>query len=290
MSVDPTQDALEKLYSLANPCHLCPRNCGVDRMQGEQGYCGGGSKPLVASAAPHFGEEACLVGQGGSGTIFFGGCNLLCVFCQNYDISHGTGGTPAGPDEIADLMLRLQKRGCENINFVTPSHVAPWIADAVRRARMDGLTVPIVYNSGGYDRVETLRLLEGTIDIYMPDAKFWDPEQSERYCGARDYPQVMREALKEMHRQVGDLEIRDGRAWRGLLVRHLMMPNDVAGSRDVLRFLSEEISPETYVNVMDQYRPCYRASEHADIARRPSRKECSDALDYARELGLRLAG
>lgn len=290
MSVQPTQQTVEELYSLVSPCHLCPRECEVSRPQGEQGYCKVGAEPLVASAAPHYGEEPCLVGRGGSGTIFLGGCNLMCVFCQNYQVSHGAEGSPSGPGELADLMLRLQKRGCENINLVTPSHVVPWLMDAVRRARMDGLNVPLVYNSGGFDSPETLRKLDGAVDIYMPDFKFWSPEQSEEYCHSRDYPEVAREALKEMHRQVGDLQIRHGVARQGLLVRHMVMPNDVADTRDVLSFLAEEISPETHVNVMDQYRPCYRASEYADIAHRPGRSEVQRARQYAEELGLNLAG
>lgn len=290
MSVEPAQENVEELYSLLTPCRVCPRYCEVDRLQGERGFCKIGAEPLVASASPHFGEEPCLVGRGGSGTIFLSGCNLMCSFCQNYRISHGAEGTPRGVDDIVELMLRLQKRGCTNINFVTPSHVAPWLADAVRQARLDGLNVPIVYNSGGYDRVETLELLEGTVDIYMPDIKFWSPEASERYCDADDYPEVMKDAVREMHRQVGDLEVRDGVARRGLLVRHLVMPDDVAGTYDILDFLAEDVSTDTWVNVMEQYRPCYEASQFSDIARRPSRSEVSAAREHARELGLNLAG
>ena len=290
MSVEPFQDAVEELYSRLTPCRVCPRNCEVDRLRGEQGYCKIGAEPLVASASPHHGEEPCLVGRGGSGTIFLSGCNLMCSFCQNYRISHGAEGSPTGVDGLVELMFRLQKRGCENINFVTPSHVVPWLADAVRQARLDGLNVPIVYNSGGYDSVETLRLLEGTVDIYMPDIKFWSSDPAERYCGAEDYPEVMKQAVKEMHRQVGDLEIRHGVARRGLLVRHLVMPEDVAGTHDILDFLADDISAQTWVNVMEQYRPCYEASQFAEIARRPSRKEVRAAREHAEVLGLNLAG
>ena len=289
MSTLPSRETIDELYSLLSPCRVCPRYCEVDRPRGERGYCRVGAEPLVASASPHFGEEPCLVGRGGSGTIFLSGCNLMCAFCQNYQISHGIEGTPTAVDGIVDIMLRLQKRGCENINFVTPSHVVPWLADAVRQARLDGLNVPIVYNSGGYDRVETLELLQGTVDIYMPDVKFWSSEHAERYCGAEDYPEVMKEAVKEMHRQVGDLEVQDGVARRGLLVRHLVMPEDVAGTHHVLDFLAEDISRDTWVNVMEQYRPCYEASRFAEIARRPSRQEVSAAREHAEKLGLKLA-
>jgi len=290
MSVQPTQEVVEDLYSLLSPCRLCPRDCEVQRPNGERGYCKIGAEPLVASAAPHYGEEPCLVGSGGSGTIFLGGCNLMCEFCQNYQVSHGAEGSPGGPKQLADLMLRLQKRGCENINLVTPSHVVPWLMDAVRRARLDGLDVPIVYNTGGLDRADTLRMLDGAVDIYMPDFKFWDPDEAKKYCHTPDYPEVARKALKEMHRQVGDLEVRDGVARKGLLVRHMVMPNDVAGTREVLDFLAEEVSGDTCVNVMDQYRPCYRASEYADIAQRPDRTQVREAREYAEELGLTLAG
>jgi len=288
MNVLPTQEAVQNAYSLASPCRLCPRLCGVDRLAGEVGHCGIGATPLVSSAGPHYGEESCLVGRGGSGTIFLAGCSLLCAFCQNYTISHGREGQPCSPDDIAGMMLALERRGCENINFVTPTHVAPWLMDSVRRARLEGLKVPIVYNCGGYERVETLRLLEGTVDIYMPDAKFWDSEQARRYCHAPDYPELMRAALKEMHGQVGDLQILNGIARRGLLIRHLVMPNDVAGSEQVLDFIANEISPNSYVNVMGQYRPCYRAYDHAPIARPPTAEEYAAACRHARKLGLNL--
>ncbi len=288
MSVLPSEDTVRKAYALASPCRICPRLCEVNRLAGEVGHCGTHVLPLVASAGPHYGEETVLVGRGGSGTIFLGGCNLGCVFCQNYTISHGREGTPTSPEEIAHLMLLLQQRGCENINFVTPTHVTPWLMEAVRRARLEGLRVPIVYNCGGYERVETLRLLEGTVDIYMPDAKYWEAEQAALYSNAPDYPQLMRAALKEMHRQVGDLQVAGGVARRGLLIRHLVMPNDMAGSKEVLDFIAKELSPHSSVNVMDQYRPMYRAHEFEQIARRPSREEYEEARLHAERLGLRL--
>jgi putative pyruvate formate lyase activating enzyme len=289
MDVQPSEETVRRAYGLANPCRLCPRLCKVDRPAGQKGYCGVGALPVVSSAGPHFGEEPPLVGDGGSGTIFLAGCNLLCAFCQNYDISHGMAGRPAEPAEIARIMLALQRRGCENINFVTPTHVTPWLMDAVRRARLDGLTIPTVYNCGGYESLETLRLLEGTVDIYMPDAKFWEPETAFRYARARDYPERMREALKEMHRQVGVLLVEEGGvAQRGLLVRHLVMPNMGEETRKILRFIAEEVSPQTYVNVMAQYRPMHEAHDYAEIARPITRDEYNDAYLYARSLGLNL--
>ena len=290
MDVQPSEETVRRAYELANPCRVCPRLCKVDRPAGQKGYCGVGALPVVSSAGPHFGEEPPLVGDGGSGTIFLAGCNLLCAFCQNYDISHGMAGRPAEPAEIARTMLALQRRGCENINFVTPTHVTPWLMDAVRRARLDGLTIPIVYNCGGYESLDTLRLLEGTVDIYMPDAKFWEPETASRYARARDYPERMRKALKEMHRQVGVLLVEEGGvAQRGLLVRHLVMPNMGEETRKILRFIAEEVSPQTYVNVMAQYRPMYEAHDYAEIARPITTDEYNDAYLYARSLGLNLA-
>jgi len=228
------------------------------------------------------------VGTGGSGTIFFAGCNLRCIFCQNYDISHGRAGRETSTDDISLMMIRLQALGCHNINFVTPSHVSPMMAEAIVKARRNGLTIPTVYNSGGYDLVESLGLLEGLIDIYMPDFKFGGSGPSERYANAPDYPEVARAAIREMYRQVGDLEVTKGVAGRGLLVRHLVMPNDVAGSREIIDFL-HDLSPDTYVNVMDQYRPMYKARSCPEIARYPTTEEFLRVYNYARDKGLRLA-
>jgi len=277
------------LFASLGHCTICPRRCGVDRLDDEVGFCGVGEAALVASAAPHFGEEDVLVGAGGSGTIFFSGCNLHCIFCQNHDISHGASGKPLLPLDLAGLMLRLQGMGCSNVNFVTPTHVTPQVMLAILEARALGLHAPVVYNCGGYESVETLQALEGFVDIYMPDAKYDDGDVASELSDAPDYPEVMRAALREMHRQVGDLEIEDGLATRGLLVRHLVLPDDMAGSRAVLDFLAEEVSPNTFVNVMGQYRPCYHAAQCARIARRPTREEFTDAYEYARGLGLRLA-
>jgi len=271
----------QNAYRLMDPCTLCPRRCKVHRLQGEEGFCGIGALPVVSSAGPHFGEESVLVGRGGSGTIFFAGCNLGCAFCQNFDISHRKVGHAVSPEQIAEAMLQLQRIGCINVNTVTPTHVTPHIMEAISIARGRGLRVPTVYNCGGYESVETLRLLEGTIDIYMPDAKFADPETAAELCRARDYPEVNRAALKEMHRQVGDLVVENGVAKRGLLVRHLVMPNDVCKSLEVMDFLANEISRNTFVNVMDQYRPVFKAREHAKIARTITADEFSRVYLYA---------
>jgi len=292
MTADNRSETLSGLWALVAPCRLCPRMCEVDRRAGERGRCGAGAEVPVASAGPHFGEEACLVGRGGSGTIFLGGCNLRCVFCQNFDISHFPRGTGHGPAEIARLMLRLQADGCENINFVTPTHGAPVLAEAVVRARRRGLAVPVVWNSSAYERVEVLRLLGGLVDIYMPDLKFSRSESARRYCDAPDYPEVARAAVAEMHRQVGDLEVRGGVARRGLLVRHLVMPGGVEEGREVLAFLAS-LSPRTYVNVMGQYRPAglvRRGGAWPELARRPTPEEVAAVRRCAARLGLRLDG
>jgi putative pyruvate formate lyase activating enzyme len=268
-------------------CDLCPRLCRVDRTAGELGFCGGGEMAKVSSYGPHFGEESPLVGSRGSGTIFLAGCNLRCCFCQNYDISHLGHGRETVADELALMMLRLEEGGCHNINFVTPTHFVPQIIEAIEIAAEQGLSVPIVYNCGGYESVETLKILEGIVDIYMPDFKFAGRESAEKYFSAPDYPEVARAALKEMHRQVGDLIIKDGLARRGLLVRHLVMPEHLADSLEVFKFLATEISPETFVNVMEQYRPCHEADRFPEIARRLEADEFRSALKLAQEGGLK---
>ena len=255
--------AFEKLKD----CHLCPRNCGVDRTSGETGMCKTGVRAVVASYAPHFGEEAPLVGRKGSGTIFFTHCNLLCNFCQNYDISHEGQGIEVSKSHLARIMLELQLMGCHNINFVTPSHVIPQILSALEIAVEHGLNIPLVYNTSGYDHVESLKLIDGIVDIYMPDFKFWDSEVAKETCNAADYSDKAKAAIIEMHRQVGDLEIIDGIAKRGLLVRHLVMPNSLAGTMDIMNFLANEISLNTYINVMPQYRPCGDVFSNPDLSR-----------------------
>ena len=275
--------ALERLSA----CTLCPRRCGVNRLLGETGVCKTGRLASVSSFNAHFGEEAPLVGERGSGTLFFAHCNLLCLFCQNFEISHQGIGREVTDERLAGIMLGLQRQGCHNINFVTPSHVVPQILAALEIAAARGLTVPLVFNSGGYDLPETLALLDGVIDIYMPDFKFWDPEIARTTCEAPDYPEAARQALVEMHRQVGDLEIgEDGIARRGLLVRHLVMPAGMAGTRHVMRFIARRISPRTYVNVMSQYRPCGRAHEVAGLETALSPAEYRRAVEEAAEEGV----
>jgi putative pyruvate formate lyase activating enzyme len=280
-------ETVKALIALASPCRLCPRECGARRANGERGECGVGLSPLVASAGPHFGEERELVGRGGSGTIFFAGCNLGCIFCQNYDISHLRAGRETTPEKVAEMMLALERQGCENVNFVTPTHVTPAMAEAVELARAQGLTLPIVYNSGGYDGVEALKLLDGFVDIYMPDAKYGPAAPAADLSAAPDYFERMKEALREMHRQVGDLAV-DGRgvATRGLLIRHLVLPNGLADSEPVLKFIAEELSPDSYANIMAQYRPCYRADEVPALMRPPSWEEIEAVKDLARRFGL----
>jgi len=281
------QDRIDRAVELLRDCSLCPRECHVDRLSGELGFCRTGKKAKVASLHAHFGEESPLVGTGGSGTIFFRSCNLLCYFCQNYDISHDAEGGEVEPKDLADMMLRLQRRGCHNINFVTPSHVVPQILQGLSIAIGSGLKVPLVYNTGGYDKVETLKILEDIFDIYMPDFKFWEARWSEKFCKAPDYRKIAAAAIKEMHRQVGDLLIDEsGIAEKGLLVRHLVMPNDVSNTGEVMTFLADKISEDTYVNVMDQYHPCGKATLDPVINRRLTRTEYAEAVRRTRDTGL----
>jgi putative pyruvate formate lyase activating enzyme len=284
--VSQSDKSVEKLRDLMDPCTLCPRECKVHRRDNQTGFCGIGDIPVISSVGPHFGEESVLVGSGGSGTIFFAGCNLGCVFCQNYDISHHRHGHKVTIEQLAQSMLELQYYDCCNINFVTPTHVAPAIVTALELARKEGLTLPTVYNTGGYDSVETLKLLEGFVDIYMPDMKYADAKVAEELSAAPDYPQINQDALKEMHRQVGDLKTAKGVATRGLLVRHLVLPENLAGSFEIIDFLADKISPKTTINVMDQYRPCYQASSHPAINRRPATEEIHAVRQYAIQKGL----
>ncbi len=279
----------QALAELAD-CRICPRDCGVDRTADETGVCHIGRHARVASAFPHFGEEDCLRGWNGSGTIFFSFCNLRCVFCQNWDISQAPAGEEMSPSEIAALMLALQERGCHNINFVTPEHVAPQVVEAIAVAVPRGLRVPIVYNTSAYDGLASLELMDGLVDIYMPDFKFWRPETARRLARARDYPEVARRAIAEMHRQVGVLRFGpDGLARRGVLVRHLVMPGLADESAEIFRWLADELSPDTYVNIMGQYRPDHRVPanpRYADIDRRPTAAEMEAAYAAARAAGL----
>jgi len=274
------------LRDLISPCRLCPRACRADRRAGQTGWCGVGERAIVASAGPHYGEEPPLVGAGGSGTIFFAGCNLDCVYCQNSDISHDLAGVEMEPDEVAALMLRLQGIGCENVNFVTPTHVAHTVGEAIEAARRRGLVRPVVYNCGGYEGIETVRCLEGLVDIYMPDFKYASADAGLRYSGVPDYPEAAEQALIEMYRQVGPLTTdARGVASRGVLVRHLVLPRDIARSRVVVETVAR-VAPRAAINVMAQYRPCFRAGAHAELSERPSRASVRDIRLMADGLGL----
>ncbi len=282
------EEKIRSARSKLQACTLCPRECRVDRLKGQTGVCKTGKYAWVSSYSPHYGEEAPLVGTNGSGTIFFTHCNLLCIFCQNFDISHKGLGQEVTAEQLAAIMVDLQRMGCHNINFVTPSHVVSQILEALAIAADSGLRVPLVYNSGGYDRIETLQMLEGIFDIYMPDFKFWDPRVAEETCNAPDYPEVARNALREMHRQVGDLVIDgNGIARRGLLVRHLVLPAGLAGTREIMRFIAHDISTDTYVNIMSQYRPCGRAAEVRELAAYPTENDFKKARLAAMEEGIR---
>ncbi len=270
-------------------CVACPRRCGVDRLADKTAACKTGRYARVASYFAHFGEEDCLRGWNGSGTIFFGLCNLRCVFCQNHDISQAPAGQETRPENLAEIMLELQAMGCHNINLVTPEHVVPQILEALPLAVADGLRLPVVYNSSAYDALESLRLMDGVVDIYMPDFKVWDGRLALRYLLARDYPEAARQAIQEMHRQVGALTLDErGLARRGVLLRHLVMPGEAAGTAEIMRWLAREVSPETYVNIMGQYRPAHRVSaeKFGEINRPVSRAEIAAAMAAARGAGL----
>lgn len=290
LSAEELRTRAAALRERASPCVLCPRRCGVDRARGELGACRIGLRPWVASVGPHYGEEPVLVGRRGSGTVFLGGCNLACVFCQNADISQGGAGGELPVAALAGAMLGLQNFGCHNINLVSPTHQAPQLVEALALAREDGLSVPLVWNCGGYERVETLRLLEGVVDIYMPDVKYGDNAAGARYSSIPDYWDRARGALLEMHRQVGDLVTEGELAVRGVLVRHLVLPRDLAASDAVLSFLAEELGGETFVNIMAQYYPAHQAFAYPELSRRPTSEELCRVHARARELGLRRAG
>jgi putative pyruvate formate lyase activating enzyme len=275
-------------YRRLEACDICPRECGVNRRQSAKGaVCRTGERALVCSYHPHFGEEAPLVGTRGSGTIFFTWCNLKCQYCQNYEISQLGEGREVEPEQLAAMMLHLQEMGCHNINFVSPTHVVPQILAGVLIAAEAGLRIPLVYNTGGYDSLKTLALLDGVFDIYMPDMKYSDEAIAQRLSKVKGYPAINRAAVAEMHRQVGDLYLDErGIALRGLLVRHLVLPGGLAGTAEIVRFLAEEISPNTYLNIMDQYRPCYKAHEYPELNRRITSEEYAEAVRLAHEVGL----
>jgi putative pyruvate formate lyase activating enzyme len=282
------KDKIRSAEEILKNCTLCPRNCKVDRSAGETGFCGTGDRPYISSWNPHFGEEAPLVGNQGSGTIFMTHCNLGCLFCQNWTISHKDKGNIYSFEEVADIMMTLQKYGCHNINLVTPTHQVPMILRSLEIAIDKGLKVPLVYNCGGYESVETLKILDGIIDIYMPDFKYADSGPAKEYSNAEDYPSVVKETIKAMHRQVGDLVVDNNDiALKGLLVRHLVLPEGLAGTEKIVNFLVEEVSPDTYTNIMAQYYPCYKAQDHPPLDRRITNAEYRKAVKAARDAGLK---
>jgi putative pyruvate formate lyase activating enzyme len=277
---------IEKLYGILESCELCPRKCRANRLGGEKGYCRSGVELQVSSYGPHFGEEQELVGRHGSGTIFLTNCNLLCLYCQNYEISHLGEGEVRTEEEVADCMLKLQAGGCHNINFVTPTHFTPQLIKATAIAAGKSLRLPIVWNCSGYENVETIKLLDGIVDIYMPDIKYSDGEPAKRYSNAPDYFERCKEAVQEMHKQVGDLRLDErGIAYRGLLVRHLVLPNGLAGSEEVLKFIAS-LSKDTYINIMAQYHPCGEAFQYEELNRRLTSVEYVKVINIAKRLGL----
>ncbi|MBT9130688.1 MAG: hypothetical protein DDT40_00322 [candidate division WS2 bacterium] len=294
-------ERINKLFNILQDCVLCSRKCHINRIKGERGYCQAGRELEISSFGPHFGEEEPLVGSqslvisylgrvkpvGGSGTIFLTHCSLRCSYCQNYVISHLGEGKTVSPEKFAQIMLELQNAGCYNINLVTPTHYIPQLIKSLKIAEKIGLNLPVVYNCGGYEEVTTIKLLDGLIDIYMPDIKYSSQESAQKYSDAPDYFERCKEAVKEMHRQVGDLKLNDkGIAFQGLLIRHLVLPENLAGSFEVLKFIASEISINSYVNIMDQYRPMFRASQYREINRLPTRQEIGSVMELAKNLGL----
>lgn len=280
------QEKISRLKEILLCCTLCPRNCRVNRTKGQKGFCGAGNNAVVSSAFPHFGEESCLVGRHGSGTIFFSHCNLKCLFCQNYEISHLAEGEDITPQDLAEAMLGLEKIGCHNVNLVTPTHFVPQIIEALEIAVKKGLSLPIVYNCGGYESQEIIEILEGIIDIYMPDVKFSSSGTAKDLCQAPDYFLNLKKILKIMHKQVGDLEIFEGIAQRGLLVRHLVMPHGLSGTAEIMEFIAQELSLNTYINIMAQYRPCAYAFKFPELNRAITSEEYAGAKETARGFGL----
>jgi len=279
---------VRQLWSIYRNCRLCPRQCGVNRLKGETGVCRSTSRAKVYSAHAHFGEERPLVGRGGSGTIFFSNCNLLCQFCQNWEINHRGDGSYVSDEQIGRLMVDLQNTGCHNINFVTPTHIVPNIMNGLRAAIARGLRVPLVYNCGGYESLEVIKLLDGIVDIYLPDFKYTDGKMSEKYSsGAADYPEAAAAAIEEMHRQVGELVVDErGIALRGLIIRHLVLPQNIAGTDKFVAWVASKLTRSTYVNIMAQYRPEHNAHRYPELSRRISSAEYRQALDWARDAGL----
>ena len=279
---------VEMAYSIFEDCRLCPRQCGANRIDGERGYCKAPSQAMVYSVHPHFGEEISLVGKGGSGTIFFSNCNLRCVFCQNWPISIEGHGKEYTDNQLAAMMLHLQKIGCHNVNLVTPTHVMPNIVQATRIAYQNGLRIPLVYNTSGYESVEILKILDGVVDIYLPDFKYMDADKAAKFSsGASDYPDMAKSAIREMHRQVGLHQVDPrGIARRGVMIRHLVMPNRVAGTQAFVKWVAENLPRDTYVNIMHQYHVDYKAFDYPEIWRAITVDEYLEAMQWAHEAGL----
>ena len=287
LNAEVINERIRHLKNIMQNCTLCPHECRVQRFKGKYGVCRISNKVYISSAGPHYGEELPLVGTYGSGTIFFSSCNLKCQFCQNYEISQLRSGRPVTIFQLAEIMLMLQQSGCHNINLVTPTHVIPYIVEAISRARELGLQIPLVYNCGGYESFSTLQLLDGIVDIYMPDIKYSDNEIARRYSGALQYWDIVRIAVKEMYRQVGNLTVNgQGIATRGLLIRHLVLPNRLAGSEKVLEFITKELSVDSYVNIMDQYHPVYHAKNHQILNRPIKKNEYNEVIKMAESIGL----
>lgn len=278
----------EELWDIMESCRLCPRECGINRLEGNEGFCHASSQLEISSFHPHFGEERPLVGKGGSGTIFLTNCGLRCVFCINWEISHGGQGSPASIEDMADMMLRLQQIGCHNINIVTPTHYSPHVVKALDVAAGRGLRLPLVYNTCGWERREIIQKLDGIVDIYLPDFKYSDGRMAAKYSSnAKTYPEITQATLLEMHRQVGVAKPgRDGIMYRGLMIRHLVMPNGIGGTRKVIEWIAENLPKDTFLNIMSQYRPMYKAFDYPNISRRLTRKEYKDAVRWAKDAGL----
>ena len=281
------QERADRLCRELEHCAICPRNCRVNRLEEKTGFCKTGKKSVLYSYLSHYGEEPVISGEHGSGTIFFAGCNLRCVYCQNYEFSQLGKGRPVSEEELASYMLALQKEGCHNINFVTPTHVITQILKALLLAIPGGLNIPLVYNTSGYDSLETLEKLDGIFDIYLPDARYADNQISLKFSQAEDYPGVNQKALKEMHRQVGVAQLNQaGIIESGLIIRHLVLPNNLSGTAQIMRFIADELSPDSYISLMSQYFPCYKAEDYQEISRRVSRQEYQKAMEIMYSCGL----
>lgn len=279
---------IKKLFEILEKCEICPRKCQVNRLKGEKGFCQLGKSPKVSAYHPHFGEESVLVGTHGSGTIFLTSCNLACVYCQNYEISQLRIGEEVSFERLAEMMIDLQSKGCHNINFVTPTHQVPQIVKSLSIAIEKGLKIPLVYNTSSYDSIKTLKLLDGIFDIYLPDARYGDSKIALKYSNALRYFEIMKEAIKEMHRQVGDLILDErGIVIKGLLVRHLVLPNRLADSEKIFEFISKEISKITFLNIMDQYWPAWKAHQYPELSRRITKEEFREAINLAKKFGLK---